>query len=166
MAKWIDLSPLNDIPAGEHVCLQAAGKPLVLIRTESEDVHVIANICPHAGLPLGEGERRGHVITCPFHGYTYNIKNGRNIDWPHDEPPVKVYETRVHEGVVQVLMQDPDEKPGGPEEEEQPERGPAPADKPGDEPAPCDPSTDPDRTDDPDCPEGYPDRKPTENVPQ
>ena len=106
MAKWIDVLAESDLPDGAQRCATAEGKPLVLMNVDGE-LFAIANVCPHAGLPLGEGERRGHVITCPYHGYTYNIRNGRNIDWPHDEPPVKTYPVHIENGTVQVQLELP-----------------------------------------------------------
>lgn len=106
MAKWIDLIDVSDMPADGKLCTQADKVPIVVMRVEG-DWFAVRNSCPHAGLPLGEGDLRGHVLTCPFHGYAYNIKNGRNIDWPEDEMPVKTYPVRVEGGVVQVEMPEP-----------------------------------------------------------
>jgi len=88
MAKWIDLGPIDDIPAGEPVCKTAGEQQIVIIKQDGA-LHALANRCPHAGLPLEDGEVRGRVITCPFHGYTFDMQSGRNVDFPHDEPPAK-----------------------------------------------------------------------------
>lgn len=101
MTKWISVGPVGDFPQGEHVCTQADGRPVVIFHT-ADGYYATSNICPHAGLPLGEGDCHGKIITCPFHGYAYNIETGRNVDWPHDEPPVKTYPVRVEAGEVQV----------------------------------------------------------------
>jgi nitrite reductase/ring-hydroxylating ferredoxin subunit len=98
---WADAGPVTGFPADEKVCTTAGGKPVVIARV-GDDWFAFANICPHAGLPLGEGELRGHVITCPFHGNAYNIRNGRNIDWPEEELPVRTYPVRVEDGRVMV----------------------------------------------------------------
>ncbi len=100
-ARWTPVGAVDDFPEGEHICLDAAGKPLVLFHIDGT-FYAIANECPHAGLPIGEGERRGMVITCPYHGYTYHIRNGRNIDYPYDEPPARTYPVRVADGRVEV----------------------------------------------------------------
>ena len=104
MEKWIDAGPVTDFPDGEHKCIKVDGHPLVVCHVEGA-FYVLQNICPHAGLPLGEGERRGLVLTCPFHGYTYNIRNGKNIDFPDQEVPVRTYETKVEDGRVRVKIE-------------------------------------------------------------
>lgn len=103
MARWIKVGSVGDFPEGKHLCMTADEKPIVVFRIENR-FYAIANVCPHAGLPLGQGDRHGFVLTCPFHGYAYDIRNGRNIDWPYDELPVKTYPVRVEGEMVQVAL--------------------------------------------------------------
>jgi len=78
-------------------------RPVVVLRVDST-VYAIANTCPHAGQPLEDGEVRGLTITCPYHGYAYNIKTGANLDFPDIEPPVPTYLARIENGKVQVAL--------------------------------------------------------------
>ena len=32
------------------------------------------NVCPHRGGPVGEGELEGNVITCPWHGWSFDFQ--------------------------------------------------------------------------------------------
>ena len=78
MSDWIDLGPAEDYPENAQVCAraQAPGGPEspVVVFNIAGDLHCLADVCPHAGLPLGGGERRGMALTCPYHGYTYHIQ--------------------------------------------------------------------------------------------
>ena len=38
--------------------------------------HACTNTCPHAGGPMGEGELEGSVLTCPYHGWAFDLKDG------------------------------------------------------------------------------------------
>ena len=105
MTNWVTVGPTDTFPPGEHVCTEAAGEHIVVFNHDGA-FFVLANICPHAGLPLGEGDRTGKIITCPFHGYAYNIENGKNIDWPDEEAPVRTYATRVEDGQLQIQMEE------------------------------------------------------------
>ncbi len=131
--------------------------PLVVMRVEG-DWFAVRNTCPHAGLPLGEGDLRGHVLTCPFHGYAYNIKNGRNIDWPEDEMPVKTFPVRIKENTVQIELAEPKKKNNSAEPTPDNEKTPKPTPKPDED---CDPSESGGDPSKPDCPTGYPEEKPT-----
>ena len=108
MAKWTDVVAAEDVPEGGKVCAQAEESPVVICRVQDQ-WFAVRNVCPHAGMPLGDGDLSGHVLTCPYHGYAYNIKNGRNIDWPYDELPAKTYPVRVENGTVQVNLE-PDDR--------------------------------------------------------
>ncbi len=103
MANWIDACPAAEVPDGGKLCLTVQQTPLVVAQIEGA-FYAIENTCPHAGLPLGEGDLAGRVITCPYHGYAYNITNGKNIDFPQDEPPCKTHPVRVNAGTVQVNL--------------------------------------------------------------
>src|SRR5690606_9187683 len=105
MGQWFDAEPVTNLPAGAKRCLTVAQRPIALLNIDGQ-VHAISNICPHAGLPLGEGECHGSVIICPYHGYAYDVRTGRNIDWPHDEPPVKTYPVRIENGMIQVYLEE------------------------------------------------------------
>lgn len=106
MPSWFTVGPAADFAEGSQRCVRVTNKEVVVFNVAGA-FYVIRNICPHAGLPLGDGERRGTVLTCPFHGYAYDIKSGRNVDWPHDEPPVKTYPTRVENGELQIELEEP-----------------------------------------------------------
>ncbi len=39
--------------------------------------YAIHNTCLHRGGPLGEGELKGKVVTCPWHGWQYDVSTGK-----------------------------------------------------------------------------------------
>ena len=36
----------------------------------------INNVCPHRGGPLAEGSLEGPVVTCPWHGWQFDVSTG------------------------------------------------------------------------------------------
>ena len=105
---WIDLGPATDFPESSQACVRPNGVPVVLMNVEGT-FYALQDRCPHAGRPLGDGERAGLTLTCPHHGYTFNIKNGKNIDDPDFGEPVPTYPVRVESG--RVLIQIPPTDP-------------------------------------------------------
>jgi len=105
MAKWNDIADVDALPEGGRMCVTVNERSLVVLRVK-DAVYAIANTCPHAGRPLEDGEVRGLTITCPFHGYAYNLRNGKNLDYPDIEPPVPTYPARIEAGKVQVALED------------------------------------------------------------
>lgn len=91
----------SDLPEGGRVCTAVNGRRIVVFNLEGK-LHAIASACPHAGRPLDDGEVRGKIITCPFHGYAFNIATGVNLDFPDIEPPVPTFAARFVDGVLEV----------------------------------------------------------------
>ena len=100
MAKWISIKLDSELQTGGHACLEADGTDIVVCKTE-HGYHAFENDCPHAGLPLGDGDLAGCVITCPYHGYAYDVRDGRNIDFP-DDMPLKTFPIRIDGEVIEV----------------------------------------------------------------
>jgi nitrite reductase/ring-hydroxylating ferredoxin subunit/multimeric flavodoxin WrbA len=42
--------------------------------------HAISDTCVHKGGPLSQGILKGDVVTCPWHGWKYNVRTGKS---PH-----------------------------------------------------------------------------------
>jgi len=114
MANWIDALAACDLPTQGTVCVQINNLPLVIAQTKGQ-LYALLNRCPHADLPLGDGDLSGAILTCPYHGYAYNVTTGCNVDWPDQEPPCQTFAVRVHQGRVEVDLPEfpetPDEEP-------------------------------------------------------
>jgi nitrite reductase/ring-hydroxylating ferredoxin subunit len=71
------------LQSGQMVSVQINGRALILTRYEGE-VIAFSGRCPHAAAPLEKGTLYRHKLTCPDHGYCFDIRNGRTL-WPPDE---------------------------------------------------------------------------------
>jgi vanillate O-demethylase monooxygenase subunit len=47
---------------------------MALYKTESGQIHLVRDICPHRGVPLTKGWVEGEEIICPYHGLRYNAE--------------------------------------------------------------------------------------------
>ncbi len=102
MAKWIEAAKESELPPGTKTCVEVAGFALVVGNAKGV-LFAAANICPHAGLPIGDGDLRGATLTCPYHGYTFNVQTGKNVDDPSDGELPR-YAVRCVEGRVEVEL--------------------------------------------------------------
>ena len=39
--------------------------------------YALEGICPHQGGPLGKGQLNGCIITCPWHGWQFDVTSGQ-----------------------------------------------------------------------------------------
>jgi nitrite reductase/ring-hydroxylating ferredoxin subunit len=64
------------VPAhGASVVESVDGLAIALFRI-GDDFCAIDNRCPHKGAPLGQGALEGTVVTCPWHGFTVDVRTG------------------------------------------------------------------------------------------
>lgn len=55
---------------------QVDGK-VIAIANVGGKFHAISNICLHRGGPLGQGVLEGNIVTCPWHGWEYDVSTGK-----------------------------------------------------------------------------------------
>jgi len=70
------------------------GKKIALFNVNNQ-YYAIDDTCTHAGGPLSEGDVKGTVLTCPWHGATFNIINGEVLGEPASEG-VKSYKVYLN----------------------------------------------------------------------
>jgi nitrite reductase (NADH) small subunit len=68
----------DEVPPGSIRELQLDGKTIALANVDGK-FYAINNTCLHRGGPLGEGELEGKVVTCPWHGWQYDVTTGKVI---------------------------------------------------------------------------------------
>jgi nitrite reductase (NADH) small subunit len=91
-----ELAKLSQIPDGGALRVEADGNPIALFRM-GDQVHAINAVCIHRGGPLDEGELEDGVVTCPWHGWQYDVRTGKCINTGET---VECYPVEVREGAV------------------------------------------------------------------
>ena len=46
---------------------------------DGHEIHAIDGMCAHQGGPIAQGKLDGKCITCPWHGWQYDITSGKNL---------------------------------------------------------------------------------------
>jgi len=71
----------DEIPAGSIREFQVNGATIALANVDG-NFYAIDNTCLHRGGPLGQGELEGKVVTCPWHGWQYDVTSGKVVMTP------------------------------------------------------------------------------------
>jgi nitrite reductase/ring-hydroxylating ferredoxin subunit len=93
MAQWHSLVKVGDLKPGHGVQALAGEKTLAVFNIEGR-FYAIDDTCTHAGASLAEGPVAGTVVTCPWHGATFDIATGAVLSDPAYEG-VKTYNVKV-----------------------------------------------------------------------
>lgn len=83
----------SEIPPGQIREFQLDGHT-VAIANLGGTFYAIDNTCLHRGGPLGQGVLDGQKVTCPWHGWQFDVTNGRAALNP--AVGVGCYRTEVH----------------------------------------------------------------------
>ena len=73
----ISLIDEGALPPGNSQEVVADGRVFAVYNVDGQ-VHILDGICPHAGGPLGKGTMRGNVVTCPWHGWQFDVTTGQH----------------------------------------------------------------------------------------
>lgn len=93
---------ISDVPAGGMKQVNIRGNEVLVVNLNSQ-FYCLEARCTHAGAPLAEGELKGDVITCPWHGSRFNATNGAVVNEPA-ERPLKVFSSIVKDNYVYIEL--------------------------------------------------------------
>lgn len=101
MGEFVRVTGTTDVKSGQGIVVEVNGKPLAVFNVDGA-FHAIDNTCIHRGGPLGEGDLEGSVVTCPWHGWQYDVTTGACVANPTAK--VERYEVKVEDTDVKVLL--------------------------------------------------------------
>ena len=101
MPNFIKVASTSDLKPGENKVVEANGEQVALFNVDGE-FFAISNTCLHRGGPLGEGFLEGDVVTCPWHGWKFNVKTGVSPVMPTAK--VATYQVKVEGNDVLVAV--------------------------------------------------------------
>ncbi len=92
---WTPMFPLNELPAGSMKARQG----LLLIHQADGSLYATENACPHQGYPLSQGSLSGCILTCTWHNFKFDIRDGKCV---MGEESLRTHPIRVRDGVIEV----------------------------------------------------------------
>jgi nitrite reductase/ring-hydroxylating ferredoxin subunit len=97
-----EVSSLQDIAPGTTRLVWGGTGSIVLCNVEGE-IHALENSCAHAGAALSGGKLCGKVITCPAHGWRFDVTTGSLLVAP--QMKVKRFPVKIEEGKIYVQVE-------------------------------------------------------------
>jgi len=99
MPRWIRIAAVEECPPGEGREFVAGGCIVALFNVDGQ-FYALDGICPHQGGPLGKGELSGCVVTCPWHGFQFDVRDGQHQSSRQLRQPV--FDVKVEDGDIYV----------------------------------------------------------------
>jgi nitrite reductase/ring-hydroxylating ferredoxin subunit len=99
--RYKTVARVDEIEPGTVRLVRVGDREIALARVDGE-FYATQGHCLHLQGPLGEGRLEDHVLTCPWHGWQYDIRTGEN---EFDRAiQLETYEVRVEDGDVKVAL--------------------------------------------------------------
>lgn len=92
MSNWIRIASVEQCPPGNACEFVVADRIVALFNVDGE-FHALDGVCPHQGGPLGKGKLVGCIVTCPWHGWQFDVQTGQHqtsASLLHPRFPVRV----------------------------------------------------------------------------
>lgn len=100
-AQPVTVARADDVPPGQIRALTVEGFDFALANIGGT-FHAVQGHCPHMQGPLGRGRLRGCVLSCPFHGWQFDVTTGEN---EFDRAiTIDRYDVAVVDGDVRVAL--------------------------------------------------------------
>lgn len=96
---WFEGPAADDIVEGTAARFRAGETDVLLLRT-GDRIFAYRNECPHQGMPLHEGAVDGDTISCPFHGFCFEVEGGECRTNPQVQ--LEPFPLRIVDGRVRV----------------------------------------------------------------
>ncbi|CAN5793669.1 Rieske (2Fe-2S) protein [soil metagenome] len=109
MTRRIAVKPASELPPGTREIIEVGRQSIGVLNVDGE-YFALRNHCPHQGAPLCLGMvsgttipgepyeytygRENEIITCPWHGWEFEIATGASIFNPH-RVRVRSYEVTI-----------------------------------------------------------------------
>jgi nitrite reductase/ring-hydroxylating ferredoxin subunit len=101
VAEFVIVARADELAPGEIRRVQAGEDEIALARI-GDEFYALQHACLHLKGPLGEGKLEDHLLTCPWHGWQYDVRTGKNdFDLAIQ---LRTYEVKVEDGEVRVAV--------------------------------------------------------------
>ncbi|WP_119458729.1 NifU family protein [Rhodospirillaceae bacterium SYSU D60014] len=98
---WRPVCVLSEIPEGGIRAMEIGGQRVALFRRDTA-VTCFQDACAHLGLAIHDGEVENGIITCPHHGFRYDLTSGECLTAP--EVQLQPHAVRVIGDWVEVRL--------------------------------------------------------------
>ena len=102
MPEFITIAEVNQVPTDRGLSVHMGGREFALFKLDGQ-CYALDGRCPHRGGPLGEGLVENGRVSCPLHGWEFDVKTGAPVGG-NCEKTVVCFPISVVDGKIQVQI--------------------------------------------------------------
>jgi nitrite reductase/ring-hydroxylating ferredoxin subunit len=103
--RWTPAFPLERLPLGRAKISTHGATQVAVFRLSDGTLYAVDNRCPHEGYPLAQGSVSDCTLTCQWHNYKFDLRDGSCL---MGEEGVRTYPVRAHDGMIEIDLATPD----------------------------------------------------------
>jgi nitrite reductase/ring-hydroxylating ferredoxin subunit len=97
--EFVAVARVEEVPPGTVRSVRAGEEEIALAHCDG-GFYAVQQHCLHLEGPLGEGRLDGCVLSCPWHGWQYDVRTGQNeFDLAIQ---LRTYDVQVEDGEVRI----------------------------------------------------------------
>ncbi len=102
MSEFVTVATTEELAPGTCKSVEVSGSRIALFNAAG-NFYAMDDTCAHRGGPLGEGTLDGAIVTCPWHGWQYDVSTGACQTNPRVQ--LACYEVRVDGDDVTIALE-------------------------------------------------------------
>ncbi|MCX7018372.1 MAG: nitrite reductase small subunit NirD [bacterium] len=102
MPEFVSAAKMDEIEPGSGKSVSVRGVKIAVFNVNGQ-YFALQDTCPHRGGPLGEGTADESAVSCPWHGWEFDLATGQCVTMAGEQ--VKTYKVRAENGGVYVAME-------------------------------------------------------------
>jgi nitrite reductase/ring-hydroxylating ferredoxin subunit len=100
-SNWVEVAESGAVTEGTAIEVVVEGRILAIFRQQGR-IYVLDGMCAHQGGPIASGQVAHGCVTCPWHGWQYELATG--IQTINRQPLQETFQVRERDGRVEVLL--------------------------------------------------------------
>src|SRR5436309_7813518 len=98
-SNFVRVAAVKDVPEGAPKAVKVEGRSIALFQHQG-NIYATDNQCPHMGYPLTRGRVRNGVVTCDWHGWSYDMRGGGCFTGGCDD--LDTFPVEVRDGAIYI----------------------------------------------------------------
>ena len=99
-ARWLEVDCPADLAPGEAAVARAGYQEFAVANVDGK-LYAISNRCPHQGGDLGDGYLEGACLSCPLHGWAFDVRTGEPA-YVNQPGKLRTYPVKLEDGKVWI----------------------------------------------------------------
>ena len=102
--EWRKVAEINEIPEGGAKSVELDGGRTIALFNDAGKIHATDNQCPHMGYSLTRGVIRHGILTCDWHGRSFDLEAGGCFNVKCDD--LQTFPVQVRNGEIWLKVGD------------------------------------------------------------